>query len=90
LCGIILRVIAQEISRFVDRLRQHHGAEARRRVGRRLVAALLEPGKQVFIRRPLAVPDLLDLRNVDAAQVRQRLLGEPRRDTDAQAAGEQF
>ncbi|MGY3328669.1 hypothetical protein ACVILI_001686 [Mesorhizobium sp. USDA 4775] len=36
------------------------------------------------------MPELLDFGDVDLAEIRQRLFGEPRRDADAQAAGDQL
>ena len=72
------------------RLREHDRAERRERGGDRALALAFEPGEELDIRRLQAVPDLLDLGHLLAAEARQRLLGEPRRDADAQAAGDEL
>ena len=57
---------------------------------RRLLGAAFEPGEQLAVGRREAGPEHLDLVGVLAAERGGRGLGEPRRDADAQAAGDQL
>ena len=86
---IIGRVEAREIIVF-ERLSQHQRREGRQiaDVRRRLTA--LEPIEQRLIGRRQPVPDLLDMIDRDAAPFGERGLGEPRRDADPQAAGDEL
>ena len=76
--------------RRLQRMRQHRRTEHRRlrRIGPR--RALLQPREQRQIRRRQAVPHLLHIIGLDAADLRQRDLRQPRRDADAQSAGDQL
>ncbi len=71
-------------------VREHRRAERRRIAARRLVGAAFEPGEQLAIGRREPRPDQLDLLRVLAAERGDRGLGEPRRDADAQAAGDEL
>ena len=55
-----------------------------------LAAPCLPARRTARIGRRQPVPELLDLGDVDLAEIGQRLLGEPRRDADAQAAGDEL
>ena len=57
---------------------------------RRLFGAAFEPGKQLAIGRREAGPDQLDFLRVLVAERADGGLGEPRRDADAQAAGDEL
>ena len=61
-----------------------------KRLGRVLRAARLRPVEQRRIRRRDAVPHLFDRIDVEVERLRERGLGEPRGDADAQAAGRQL
>ena len=56
----------------------------------RLVGAAFEPGEQLVIGRRQAGPDQLDLLRVLVAERGDRGLGEPRRNADAQGAGDEL
>ena len=75
---------------FLDRMRQHQRAENGLALGAGARAAVLEPGEEVGVGRRQRVPDLLDVGQRVAAHLRQRRLGEARRDTDARRAAEQL
>ena len=59
-----------------------------RRIGARRAA--LQPGEQRHVGRREAVPDLLHRVGIDAADLGQRDLRQPRRGADAQPAGDQL
>ena len=81
--GIIGEIDAQVLQRMCQHERPEH-----RHVGcRRLAPASLDPVEQRRIRRLDPVPHLLHRLDIDAERIRQRLLGQPRGDADAQAAG---
>ena len=75
---------------FLDRMRQHRRAERRRIAARRLLGAAFEPGEQLRVGRREAGPEQLDLLHVLVAERGGRGLGEPRRDADAQRAGDEL
>ena len=77
-------------SLVVERMRQHRRPERRRIAARRFFRAAFEPGEQIAIGRRKPGPDQLDLLRVLAAERRGRGLGEPRRDADAQSAGDEL
>ena len=85
----VVRIERGEIG-VVQRVRQHRRAERRRIAVDRLVGAALQPGEQLDIGRRKPGPEHLDLVGVLAAERGSRGLGEPRRDADAQAAGDQL
>ena len=68
-------------------MREHERAEHRHVGGRRAVAAPLAPGENLRIGRGEAVPHLLDMVDVERERLRERGLGESRRDADAQGPG---
>ena len=76
--------------RRLQRMRQHRRTEHRRLRRVRPRRALLQPCEQRQIRRRQAVPHLLHIIGLDAADLRQRDLRQPRRDADAQSARDQF
>ena len=69
---------------------QHDRPEGRLDVRLGAAGLAFEPGKQALIGRGEAVPDLLDLDHVHAAEIGERQLGEARGNTDPHAAGDQF
>ena len=71
-------------------MREHRRPKRRGIAGDRLARTPLDPGEQGDIGRRNAVPDLLDLVGRQVAQRRKRGLGKPRRDADAQRAGDQL
>ena len=83
-------VQTREVHGLVDGLGQHHRPEAAGRVRGGPLAAPFEPGEQVLVGRPKDGPHLLQLGQGNAAQVGRRLLGEARRQADAQAPGQQL
>ncbi len=74
----------------IERMRQHRRPERRRVAARRFVRAAFEPGEQLEIGRREAGPQQFDLLRILAAERRDRGLGQPRRDADAQAAGHEL
>ena len=66
------------------------GGTAWRRPATGLRAGAVQPGEERDVGRREAVPELLDLGDVAAAEVGERLLGEPGGDADAQAAGDEL
>ena len=75
---------------IVERMRQHRRAERRRIAARRLLGAAFEPGEQLAIGRREAGPDQLDLLRILVGQRGDGGLGQPRRNADAQAAGDEL
>ena len=73
-----------------QRVRQHDRPEGRLDVRLGAAGLAFEPGEQALIGRGEAVPDLLDLGHVHAAEIRERQFGKPGGDADAQAARDQF
>ena len=87
--GEVGRVEAGELG-LVERMRQHDRAERGGGGGRRARAGAGQPGEEPDVGGREAVPELLDLGDVAGAEVGERLLGEPRRDADAEAAGDEL
>ena len=81
---------APAMSAVLQWMRQHRRTKHRclRRIRPR--RALLQPREQRQIGRRQAVPHLLHLVGLDAADLRQRDLRQPRRCADAQTAGDQL
>src|SRR5689334_17483966 len=71
-------------------MRQHHGTKWRGIEIDRLVAASLEPRKQVGVGRRQSRPDQLDLVRVFAAEIGRSGLRQPRRDTDPHRTGHEL
>ena len=89
--------LGQEIGGFelgeilvLQRVREHGRAKRGGIAGFRLRPAAFDPGEEVFVRRLQPVPDQLDLVGLDAAELSDSRLGEPRRDADAQLPGDQL
>ena len=76
--------------RLFDRVREHDRAERRRIARDRLCGAAFDPGKQIEIGRREPRPDQFDLVRVLAAEGGDGGLRQPRRDADAQRAGDQL
>ena len=87
--GVVGGVEAVEVG-GLERVREHHRAERRGGGRRRAGTAGGQPGEEVGVGRREPVPDLLDLADLAAAEVGQRLLGEAGGDADAQAAGDEL
>ncbi len=85
-CG---RVEALQIG-VVERMRQHRRTERCRVAARRLAGAAFEPGEQVAIGRRQTGPQQFDLLCIFAAERGDGGFGEPRRNPDAQAAGDKL
>ena len=71
-------------------MRQHQRAEHGLAFGAGPRPAVVEPGEQVGVGRRKRVPHLLDVGQLVAAHLRQRRLGETRRDADARRAADQL
>ena len=74
----------------LDRMRQHRRPERRRIALAGLSRAAFEPGEQLDVGRREPGPEQLDLVRLLVAERGGRGLGEPRRDADAQAAGDEL
>ena len=79
-----------EPGEIFERVREHRGTERRRIAVRRFFGAAFEPGEQFRVGRLESGPDELDLLRVLVAERGGRGLGEPRRDADAQRAGDEL
>ena len=75
---------------IVKRMRQHRRAKRRRIAAFGLLGAAFEPGKKLAIGRHEAGPDQLDLVCIFVGQRGDGGLGQPRRNADAQAAGDEL
>ena len=61
---------------------EHDRVKDRRRCKNRLVAAIFQPGEQVFVGRLEPVPERFDLAHLLPAELRKRLLGKAGRYPD--------
>ena len=75
---------------FLDRVAEHHRAERRGVDVDRPFGAAFHPGEQRRVGRREPVPDKLHLVRLFCAQRRNRGFGKPRRDADAQRAGDEL
>ena len=80
-------IIVEADLRVLDRVGEHERAEHRDVGDQRRLGAALAPVEQFGEGRLEPVPHLLDPLDVEPEGVGQRLLGEPRRNADAQRAG---
>ena len=71
-------------------MRQHRRPKRRRIAARRFFRAAFEPGEQLEVGRRETGPEELDILRIGGAQRRDRGFGEPRRNADAQAAGDEL
>ena len=86
---IVRRVELGEVARL-DRMREHGRAERGGIGDERFFRPAFDPGEEIEIRRRERRPENLDLVGVLAAERRHRGFREPRRDADAQRAGDEF
>ena len=75
---------------LLERVREHRRPERRRVARFRPRRPALDPGEQLTVRRLEPMPDMLDLVRRDVAEARDRGLRQPRRDADAQLAGDEL
>ena len=76
--------------RLVERVRQHRRPERRRIAACRLVGAAFQPGEQSDIWRRQAGPEQLNILRIACAKRSNRGFGKPRRDANAQSAGDEL
>ena len=74
----------------LERVRQHRRAKRRRIGACRFFGAAFEPGKQLDVGRREPGPEQFDVVRVRRPERRDRGLGEPRRNADPQAAGDEL
>ncbi len=71
-------------------MRQHGRPEGGGIASQRLVGAAFQPGEQLFVGRLQAGPEQLDVVRVLVAKGSSRGLCQPRRDADAERAGDKL
>ena len=88
--GVVWGFVFLEIAGRIQRLGQHHGTKATRRISAGFFAPARQPLEQIFIRRRLAVPQLFDIGQFHVTQLRQCLLGEAGGNADTQPPGQKL